>query len=176
MTTANTLAALVNGNSEVVVPSGGIAFTDLDSSNDSATANEAYVLGQDGYEEGTWSSTSLSSLVNVTFPYTSGESTTFSGSYTKIGNRVILSVGSNGAPIGDIQATNTFTKFTINGLPFTSKSGQNSFGVVWDGYREMMGACFISSNTSSIFIYFDNISVGFINQVVPRFTITYETS
>lgn len=109
MSNARTLASLIDG-SNIVVPSGGIAFTDLDSSNNSATANEAYVLGQDGYEQGTWTPVFEGSGGSIgTTAYSER-----GGRYTKIGNRVILNftmgLSSTGSWSGNVK---------ITGIPFT---------------------------------------------------------
>jgi len=101
MSNARTLANTINSSSQIVVPSGGIAFTDLNSSNDSTTANEAYVMGQDGYEEGTWI---------ATFAGTTGTAT---GYYTKIGRAVYAYVYSTGFNV------TSATLAVIGGLPFT---------------------------------------------------------
>ena len=96
MSNARTLASTINSSSQIVVPSGGIAFTDLDSS---------YVMGQDGYEEGTWAG----AISGATDIYN-----TYSG-YTKIGRTVIVT--SHLSIIGSLPDL-----FYITGLPFTSSS------------------------------------------------------
>ena len=107
MSNARTLANIINSNSEIVVPSGGIAFVDLDLSNDSATANEAYVMGQDGYETGSWTPV----LDNFTETGTS----TPSGVYTKIGRVVYFncSISTTGT------IASTINSSRISGLPFS---------------------------------------------------------
>jgi hypothetical protein len=105
MSNARTLASTINSSSQIVVPSGGIAFTDLDSSNDAATANEAYVMGQDGYEEGTWTPT-----VGGTSTYT-----VQSGSYTKIGRMVYLNFDMRINELG----TGSSIFISAASLPFT---------------------------------------------------------
>ena len=118
MSNARTLASTINSSSQIVVPSGGIAFTDLNSSNDAATANEAYVMGQDGYETGSWTPT----LTNVN-PL--GNAIIAQNKYVKIGTLVYLSVNitfgsSTTFIIGDI-------RISSSSLPFTpSASGHGS--------------------------------------------------
>ena len=108
MTTANTLAALVNSSSQVVVPSGGVAFKDLDSSNDSDTGSEAYVLGQDGYETGTWTPSVVAGSI-------SGTSITYTGKYTLVGNKLTLYMKAHSAS-GDLLVS-SYVGFS--GIPFT---------------------------------------------------------
>jgi len=109
MSNARTLANIINSSSEIVVPSGGIAFTDLDSSNDAVTANEDYVMGQNGYEEGTFTPTVTGSSTAGTGTYSVQV-----GRYTKIGNVVTVQVSvytTAHTGSGNIRLTN---------LPFTA--------------------------------------------------------
>lgn len=129
MSNARTLASTINSSSQIVVPSGGIAFTDLALSNDPTTANEAYVMGQDGYETGTWTATLT--------PQTSGTITlsTNTCSYIKIGNSVtvtgylIVSGVSSPTPTGFLQ---------LSTLPFTIGSRR--------GTLSLIGEIFVAGN------------------------------
>lgn len=109
MSNARTLASLIDG-SNIVVPSGGIAFTDLDSSNDSATANEAYVLGQDGYEEGIWAGTLKDAASGG-----NQSSSTANGTYTKIGSLCYVNFQIDNISVGSCSGV-----IYIHGLPFSS--------------------------------------------------------
>lgn len=146
MSNARTLASTINSNNEIVVPSGGIAFIDLDSSNDPATANESYVIGQDGYEEGTFSPTVSS---------TSGTITTVSanGFYRKIGTTVIcfidftVTTNGTGAGLGN-----------ISGLPFSTTASSESSGAMRiDGFNGRTAAYTLDkSSTTIILSRYDN--------------------
>jgi|DEB0MinimDraft_6_1074348.scaffolds.fasta_scaffold29359_3 hypothetical protein len=124
MSNARTLASTINSSSQIVVPSGGIAFTDLDSSNDAATANEAYVIGQDGYETGSWTPTAIG-----TSSAGSGTYLAQNGRYTKIGNAVTATAYLN-------WTAHTGTgNLKFSGLPFQVLNANNvfysvSFGLV----------------------------------------------
>ena len=100
MTTANTLAALVNSSSQVVVPSGGINFG---TSTDGTGTVTSGVM--DDYEEGTWT------LVVTQAGYTLS---TASASYTKIGNMVNIRAVVAFSAIGS-----STSQFSFSGLPFT---------------------------------------------------------
>ena len=106
MTTANTLAALVNSSSQVVVPSGGINFG---TSTDGTGTVTSGVM--DDYEEGTW----VPSLSGAT--YSSG---TRYGYYKKIGNLVIANC------VFDNASVTSGSSVGIDGLPFTVSSGTGS--------------------------------------------------
>ena len=97
MTTANTLAALVNSSSQVVVPSGGINFSDIQTA---ASGTTSEIL--DGYEEGTWTPT-----------VTSGTISTAVGNYTKIGRVVTVS-----AQIGGFSDRTSSSNLDVSSLPF----------------------------------------------------------
>jgi len=131
MSNARTLASTINSSSQIVVPSGGIAFTDLNSSNDAATANEAYVMGQDGYEEGTY---------QVTLTPTGGSFTmdtnrdTFK--YIKIGNVCHVFGYTRTSTVSSPTGYITFN------LPFTSAASTE-----YSGYT--FGIC-IPENISTI--------------------------
>tara|TARA_R100001086_G_scaffold41021_1_gene17999 strand:+ start:181 stop:666 length:486 start_codon:yes stop_codon:yes gene_type:complete len=108
MSNARTLASTINSSSEIVVPSGGIAFKDLDSSNDSDTGSESYVLGQDGYETGTWTPSAVAGSI-------SGTSITYTGKYTLVGNKLTLYMRAFSAS-GDIQVS---SYVSFSGVPFS---------------------------------------------------------
>lgn len=110
MTTANTLAALVNSSSQVVVPSGGINF------GTSTDGTGTVISGvMDDYELGTF---------NVTF--TASSSQTFTCYYVKIGNTVFF--GNDTV----VQSVGSGTSLTFSGnLPFTPNSGGTArFGLL----------------------------------------------
>ncbi len=113
MTTANTLAALVNSSSQVVVPSGGIQFG---TSTDGTGTVSSGVM--DDYEEGTWTPICENS---------SGTQTTMAsgvGKYTKIGNIVFLTFG-NRTDHGQSLTAGGNTRFSIKNLPFTQAGGSS---------------------------------------------------
>ena len=123
MTTANTLAALVNSSSQVVVPSGGINFADIQTAASGATS-EIF----DSYEEGTWTPT----FSGATFSYTDSF-----GVYVKVGNLVTVHAYINAS------YSSANASFTLNNLPFTvfnnnARGGQDTvncqFGVTFTGY------------------------------------------
>ena len=154
MTTAVKLSELINGNSsQIVVPSGGIAFTDLDSSNDSATANEAYVMGQDGYETGTWTP-------SVAYGSISGTSITYTGRYTLVGNKLTIYMRATSSS-GNLQVS-SYVGFS--GLPFAIANPGTStvitedidyasrHGFVYLGFSSLFfSACGSSSGTTSLY-------------------------
>jgi len=156
MTTANTLAALVNSSSQVVVPSGGIQFTDA--TNAHTGSNESNLIEQDGYEEGSWSPAELSG--QATF-------TSASGTYTKIGNTVTVHF--------DFYTSNTGTP-QFGGLPFIS-TNTLAMGVIRE--NESTGAMWHvrvnSSSATTLVRRYDNSSTS---SSGDRYlgSVTYETS
>ena len=164
MTTAVKLSELINGNSsQIVVPSGGIAFTDLDLSNDAATANEAYVMGQDGYEQGTWSASIdfTSNLANTTFPF---------GRYTKIGRIVIL----NGIISTEVIASDELTYVALSSAPFAPDLNTVGSGFLNDNIRT--GNSQVTSSRS-VYVFFSAASspVADTSEQI-QFSITYVTT
>ena len=161
MSNARTLANTINSNSEIVVPSGGVNFG-------TATDGSGTVTGGilDDFEEGTWSNSSLSNLTNISF--TTDVQT---GKYIKIGNQVTLFYTNT---TGSVTSIDTDIKLSINGLPFSA--ADNSAGVHFDGYREMMGSISIGNGNSFAKIHFDSEVVDFTGTVHINLTFTYLTS
>jgi hypothetical protein len=110
MSNARTLASTINSSSQIVVPCGGIAFTDLDSSNDAATGNEDYVMGQDGYEEGFWAGTLKDAASGG-----NQSSSTANGNYVKIGSLCFVNFQIDNILVGSCSGV-----IYIHGLPFYS--------------------------------------------------------
>lgn len=120
MTTANTLAALVNGNSEVVVPNGGINFG---TSTDGTGAVTSGVM--DDFEIGTWTPKDGNNATSLT-----QNSTAY---YIKIGDLVNC--------FFDVTFANPNPSLSqaMYGLPFTPKTGtscgstpaKHSTGTTW---------------------------------------------
>lgn len=141
MTTANTLAALVNSSSEVVVPSGGIQFADATNAN--TVSSQSNLIEQDGYEEGSWTPAELSG--QATF-------SSATGTYTKIGNTVTVHF--------DYTTSNTGTP-QFGGLPFTSTSSM-ALGVIRENNRTgyMWHVRVNQSATQTIVRRYDNSSTS----------------
>ena len=100
---------------------GGLTFN-----GDTANSNAL-----DDYEEGTWTPTFSDS--------TSGGTTTGSGVYTKVGNKVTVHGSIDNIDTTGLTGSN---KAYILGLPFTSTSSQKVIGNVWfNGGVTTSGAC-----------------------------------
>jgi hypothetical protein len=121
-----------------ILSSGGITFN-----GDTAAANAL-----DDYEEGTW----------TPFVY-SGTATIkdVSGTYTKIGNRVIASFGFSGNATGTISI--------IGGLPFTSNQNTNGAAREIQNTGFLWSAQVVSSSTRFGFRRYDNNSTLTANDV-----------
>jgi hypothetical protein len=165
MTTANTLAALVNSSSQVVVPSGGVNFgTDTDGTGTFTGG----VL--DDYEEGTWT------------PATAGDATAVIadnyGHYVKIGAVVHLH--------GRFSVSTSFTNAVFDGLPFTinhlvstSGSSNQSLGLVKSDVGGTTGIYVLAVNGTSEFntrLVAGDGSYALVGGKQYRFTITYFTN
>jgi hypothetical protein len=71
------------------------------------------------YEEGTWTGTMTGGTTPPTTPITA------TGSYTKIGNSVTVSI-----IFVNVDTTGAVGQLLVNGLPYTAKSGLNQIGSV----------------------------------------------
>ena len=143
MSNARTLASTINSSSQIVVPNGGIAFKDLDSSNDSATANESYVLGQDGYEQGSWTPAYVSGAGSI-----SGTSITYTGKYTLVGNKLTLYMKVH-SPSGDLLVS-SYVGFS--GVPFAITNPGTSTVTTEDiDVDSRHGFCALGSNNRFFF-------------------------
>ena len=98
MSNARTLASTINSSSQIVVPSGGIQFTDATNAN--IVANDSNLIEQDGYETGSWTPTTPSGSWTIT-----------TATYTKIGNVVTC--------LMFLTATSDVGADDFTGLPFT---------------------------------------------------------
>lgn len=110
MSNARTLASLIDTNSKIQVPSGGIQF--VDATNANTVANGSNLIEQDGYEEGTFTPIDESGA-GITF-------TQAKGLYTKIGDLVFF------AALVIYPSTASSADASIGGLPFTVGDFQNA--------------------------------------------------
>jgi len=98
----------------------------------------------DDYEEGTWTPTFSDS--------TSGGTTTGSGVYTKVGNKVTVHGSIDNIDTTGLTGSN---KAYILGLPFTSTSSQKVIGNVWfSGGVTTSGACSLYIQDSGTYARF----------------------
>jgi hypothetical protein len=169
---ANNTVVLQGGASSAGI---GIAFPATQSASSDANT-------LDDYEEGTWTPSVFFGGAAV------GQTGTFAGFYTKVGNQVfatfLINLTAKGSSTGSV---------SIGGLPFTSNSNSNyrsmSSSVIWatlaTNYVYLFGL--ISANSSSIDLYgataatADNtagpLSNANINNTSSlRISITYQTS
>lgn len=122
MSNARTLASTINSSSQIVVPSGGINFADIQTA---ASGTTSEIL--DGYEEGTWNLT-LPNAVSATF-------TKYGDArYTKIGDIVhaYFNIYING---------NTDSENVRATLPFVAKNNQTITAT------EGIGSVFFTTST-----------------------------
>jgi len=114
MTTANTLAALVNSSSQVVVPSGGINFG---TTTDGTGTVSSGVM--DDYEQGTFSSTLTYNTNTTSATAGDGSQTTtgISSKYVKIGGYVFVTFP---ALSKSTHTGNSDAKLIKLSLPFTA--------------------------------------------------------
>ena len=111
--------------------------------NASANANTL-----DDYEEGTWTPVVSSGTATIN---------TASGTYTKIGNRVIASFGFTGNATGSINL--------IGGLPFTSNQSTNGAAREIQNTGFLWCAQVVSSSTTFGFRRYDNNSTLTANDI-----------
>jgi hypothetical protein len=186
MTTANTLAALVNSSSQVVVPSGGVNFG-------TGTDGSGTVTGGvlDDYEEGTWTPTYTTSSTDFT---NVGLNTSVTGGkYVKIGNMVYASgsLYTTSITVGSASGT-----VRIGNLPFNiadSTVAQNGYTALMVGEAQGFAGDVPSRGrgvplTDKIDLFYKTTSNGSTNSLVPvdlgtgananllRFTIVYVAS
>lgn len=117
MTTAATLSSLVNSSSQVVVPSGGISFSD--STTQSVFVSDEHVIGQNEYEFGVFTPSvtgSSSSPSGVNYAVRSGN-------YIKIGKLVSVRVTLYFSSI----TTEGTGQFYATGLPYLLANSGNDF-------------------------------------------------
>ena len=122
MSNARTLASTINSSSEIVVPSGGINFADIQTAYSGATSE---IL--DGYEEGTFqpiydATASAPTVSSYGFQY---------GFYIKIGNLVHFNL----ALRANLTSTGSGNAI-ISGLPFNINSIVQSTMTFAVGYYE----------------------------------------
>jgi len=136
MSNARTLANIINANSEIVVPSGGIQFADATNAN--TVANESNLIEQDGYEEGTYQVTLAPNSVTEGVPSGSFTMDTSRNTfkYIKIGNVCHVFGYTRTSTVSSPTGYITFN------LPFTSAASTE-----YSGYT--FGIC-IPENISTI--------------------------
>ena len=156
MSNARTLASTINSSSEIVVPSGGIQFTDA--TNAHTVSNDSNLIEQDGYEEGSWSPAELSG--QATF-------TSASGTYTKIGNTVTVHFDFYTSNIGTPQ---------FGGLPFIS-TNTFAMGIIRENENtgDMWHVRVNSSSATTLVRRYDNSSTSSSGNRYLG-SVTYETS
>jgi len=137
MSNARTLASTINSSSQIVVPSGGIAF------------NEAYVMGQDGYEEGTFSP-GLGSNTYGTFAekFSQSEQEAY---YIKIGSQVTCWIHGKVTIVNALGANQFLYIFN---LPFT---GKNTTYATSSGSAEVE---YVGNSVEFIFLSFPDNSAA----------------
>lgn len=108
MSNARTLASTINSSSQIVVPSGGINFSDIQTAYSGTTSE---IL--DGYEEGTFEPTVSTGTASYLYAH-----------YTKIGR--LVNCGGVISSFSDRTSTNNI-EFA---LPFNSRSGARFKGTV----------------------------------------------
>lgn len=139
MTTANTLAALVNSSSKVVVPSGGIQFTDATNAN--TVSSQSNLIEQDGYEEGSWTPSVVAGSI-------SGTSITYTGKYTLVGNKLTLYMKAHSAS-GNLQVS-SYVGFS--GVPFAITNPGTSTVITEDiDAASRHGFCLVGTSSRIFF-------------------------
>lgn len=186
MSNARTLASLIDG-SNIVVPSGGINFSDIQTA---ASGTTSEIL--DGYEEGTWTPTYVTDAGNLT-TVTYHTSVT-GGKYIKVGNLVYAS--GTLYTLSGTSITGATGVVGIGNLPFTvgaSSNAQNGYTTVmigetagFTGDHPTMGRAVPSTTRSDLFT--QAAANGASSSVIPsdlntgnnanllRFTIIYVSS
>lgn len=151
MSNARTLASTINSSSQIVVPSGGINFADIQTAYSGATSE---IL--DGYEEGTFQpsfdATGTSPTVN-SYGFRDGF-------YIKIGKLVHINLRMR----GDISSVGSGNAI-ISGIPFNIDSTSGSTNALSVGYYESWttnGPTFAmgTTNTNKISLFRDNGASG----------------
>ena len=111
MSNARTLANIINSNSEIVVPSGGVNFG---TSTDGSGTVTGGVL--DDYEEGTWTPSPTQGSI-------SGTSIVYTGKYTLVGNKLTLYMQAQTS--SDNLQVSSYVQFS--GVPFAiTSAGTNT--------------------------------------------------